>query len=119
MTYVQGFVLAVPADKKDVYRKMAEAAWPTFRDKGALTIQENWAVDVQKGKQTDFYRATDAKEGEEIVFSWISWPDRATCDAAAKAMEEEGMPEGMEMPFDGMRMFWGGFEPIFTGSRSG
>ena len=60
-----------------------------------------------------------AEPGETPVFSWTAWPDRATCDAAGQkmqaAMEGQDMPE---MPFDGMRMVWGGFEPIFdTGAK--
>ena len=68
----------------------------------------------------DFYRATDAKEGEVPLFSWIEWPDRATADKAQAAMEQEMQDQPMpEMPFDGARMFWGGFAPVFDSDEEG
>lgn len=113
--YIQGFVLAVPQNNKAAYAGMAASAWEdAFKPHGCLGTVEAWGVDVPHGKQTDFYRATRSEAGEIPMFSWTAWPDRATCDAAAKAMEAgmEGQ-EFPEMPFDGMRMMWGGFEPIF------
>ena len=116
--YYQGFVLAVPETNKPAYVKMAGDAWEMFKDYGCLGIAENWGVDVPHGKQTDFYRATRAEPGEAALFSWTAWPDRATCDEAGQkmqaAMEGQDMPE---MPFDGMRMFWGGFLPIFDSAQ--
>jgi uncharacterized protein YbaA (DUF1428 family) len=61
---------------------------------------------------TDFYKAVQAKEDETVVFSWIEYPDKATRDAANEKMAADS-PD-MEMPFDGKRMFWGGFEPVVT-----
>lgn len=111
--YVQGFALAVPAANKDAYARMAGDAWDMFKGYGCLGIAENWGVDVPHGKQTDFYRAAHAKEDEVPVFSWVIWPDRATCDKAAQAMMADMDGQEMpEMPFDGMRMMWGGFAPI-------
>ncbi|AUH34564.1 DUF1428 domain-containing protein [Paracoccus tegillarcae] len=111
--YIQGFALAVPEQKKDAYVDMAGMAWPTFKKGGALGTMEGWGVDVPHGKQTDFYRAAKAEDGEVPLFSWVAWPDRATCDAAAKMMEAEMEGREMpEMPFDGMRMMWGGFERL-------
>jgi uncharacterized protein YbaA (DUF1428 family) len=99
---------------------MAREAWQeAFRPHGSLGMVEAWGVDVPHGKQTDFYRAAKAEDGEVPVFSWVAWPDRATCDAAAKAMQKE--MEGKEfpdMPFDGKRMMWGGFEPIFDSATA-
>lgn len=118
--YYQGFILSVPEANKDAYVKMAADAWGMFERFGCLGIAENWGVDVPHGKQTDFYRATKAPEGEVPMFSWTAWPDRATCDAAGQKMmaEMEGQPMP-EMPFDGMRMVWAGFEPIFDSARDG
>lgn len=118
--YFQGFALAVPGGNKDAYVKLAGEAWnDAFKPYGCLGIVEAWGVDVPHGKQTDFYRAAKAEDGEVPVFSWTSWPDKATCDAAARAMEAD--MEGKEfptMPFDGKRMMWGGFSPIFDTAKS-
>ncbi|TKW66400.1 MAG: DUF1428 domain-containing protein [Paracoccus denitrificans] len=117
--HYQGFLLAVPEKNRDAYEKMAHDAWGMFQKFGCLGIAENWGVDVPRGKQTDFYRATKAEDGEAVLFSWTAWPDRATCDEAGKKMEAE--MEGVEMPempFDGKRMMWGGFETIFDSGKA-
>lgn len=117
--YYQGFTLAVPAANKDRYVDMCTMGWEMFEKRGAGGMIEAWGEDVPHGKQTDFYRATKAEDGEIPVFSWVAWPDRATCDAAARAMQEDMSGVDMpEMPFDGMRMMWAGFEPVFD-SASG
>ncbi|HEU4959017.1 MAG TPA: DUF1428 domain-containing protein [Sphingomonas sp.] len=114
MTYIQGFVVPVPNEKKQAYRDMAADAASFFREYGALRIVECWGEDVPDGKVTDFRRAVQAGEGENVVFSWIVWPDRATCDAAAEKMQtDERMKMPGDMPFDGKRMIYGGFAPIF------
>ena len=119
MTYYSGFLLAVPTANKQKYIDMAAAAWPMFQRYGALRMVENWGVDVPHGKQTDMYRATKAEPGEAVLFSWTAWPDRATCDAAAqKMMAEMDGQEMPEMPFDGMRMIWGGFETVFDSAKA-
>ncbi len=112
--YYQGFTLAVPEGNKSAYADMAGQGWQMFRKGGALGMIETWGEDVPHGKQTDFHRATKAEDGEVPVFSWTAWPDRATCDAAARAMEADMADFDMsQMPFDGMRMMWAGFEPVF------
>lgn len=117
--YYQGFLLAVPERNKAAYEKMAQDAWGMFEGFGCLGIAENWGVDVPHGKQTDFYRATKAEDGEAVLLSWTAWPDRATCEAAGKKMEAEMEGQEMpEMPFDGMRMMWGGFENIFDSATA-
>lgn len=113
MTYYSGFLLAVPTANKQAYIDHAKMAAPMFKRLGAIRLIENWGVDVPRGKVTDFYMATQAKDDETVVFSWIEWPDRATADAAyAKMMDDPEMQKMPEMPFDGMRMMWGGFEPV-------
>jgi uncharacterized protein YbaA (DUF1428 family) len=85
---------------------------------GATHIVEAWQDDVKDGKITDFRRAVQATADESIVFSWITWPDKATRDAAmAKMMSGELNdprmdPEKNPMPFDGMRLIFGGFTPV-------
>ncbi|MGX7951867.1 DUF1428 domain-containing protein [Tsuneonella sp. HG249] len=113
--YVQGFMIPVPEEKKEAYRKMADEAWDMFKGYGATSVVEAWGDDVPEGKQTDFYRGVKAEPGEKVVFSYMTWPNRAVCDAAAEKMQNDPamqMPEGFEMPFDGKRMVWGGFEPV-------
>lgn len=114
MSYVDGFVVAVPTANKDAYRAIAEQAALVFKDHGALHQFECWGDDVPKGEHTDFYGAVQAKDDETIVFSFIIWPDKATRDAAQeKAMSDPRMPMDMTaMPFDGKRMIYGGFVPI-------
>ncbi|WP_208542797.1 DUF1428 domain-containing protein [Luteimonas yindakuii] len=116
--YYQGFALAVPAQNKDAYTDMAGKGWDMVRKSGALGVVEAWGEDVPHGKRTDFHRATQAQDDEVIVFSWINWPDRATCDAAAKAMEQDTDMAQWEMPFDGKRMIWGGFSTLFDSASS-
>jgi uncharacterized protein YbaA (DUF1428 family) len=113
MSYVQGFVIPVPFGNKEAYREMAEKAAPIFMEYGAHQIVECWGEDVPEGKVTDFRGAVKAEEGENIVFSWIIWPSREVCDAAAaKMMADERMKPDGEMPFNGQRMIYGGFSPI-------
>lgn len=114
MTYLEGFVAAVPTANKDAYRKHAEDAAPLFREFGAARMVETWGDNVPKGKVTDFYGAVQAKDDETVVFSWFEYPDKATRDAAnEKMMSDERMEKmGETMPFDGKRMIFGGFEAI-------
>jgi uncharacterized protein YbaA (DUF1428 family) len=115
MSYVDGFVAAVPKANKEEYLRHARASAKMFKEYGATKCVETWSDDVSEGKQTDFYRAVQAKPDEAIVFSWIRWPDKATRDAAwAKTMEDARMKD-MQMPFDGKRMIYGGFSSIFEG----
>jgi len=114
MSYIQGFVIPVPIAKKEEYRDMAEKAAPMFKEYGAIRIVETWGDDLPDGKVTDFKRSVNATADENVVFSWIVWPDKETCQAAAdKMMQDERMKPDGPMPFDGQRMFYGGFVPIF------
>jgi len=122
MTYVEGFVLAVPADKKDAYRQHAADAVPLFKEFGVIRHVEAWGDDVPEGKVTDFKGAVKAEEGEIVVFSWFEYPDRATRDAANEKMTSDPRMEemGADMPFDGKRMIVAGFDSIVeTGERGG
>jgi uncharacterized protein YbaA (DUF1428 family) len=112
MKYVEGFVAAVPAANKEIYRQHAAEAAPLFKEFGASRVVECWGDDVPKGVLTDFYKATQAKDDETPVFSWVEYPDKATRDAANKEMGEDPDMANMEMPFDGKRMFWGGFQQV-------
>ena len=111
--YVSGFVQPVPNENKDAYIASAKAGWPLFKEYGALSMMENWGDDVPEGKQTDFLRAVALEDGETVVFSWIVWPDKATADACHATMETDERWQKLDMPFDGKRMIFGGFETIF------
>ena len=77
MTYVSGFLLAVPTENRAAYVAMAEKGWEMFRKHGCLSLRENWGVDVPDGKVTSFPMAVKKKEDETVVFSWMEWPDKA------------------------------------------
>jgi Uncharacterized conserved protein len=114
MKYVEGFVVAVPADNKEAYREMASKAAVLFKEFGAIRVVECWADDVPAGTVTDFRMAVQAEDHEEVVFSWIEYPSKEVRDAAnEKLMTDPRMKVlGESMPFDGKRMIYGGFMPI-------
>jgi uncharacterized protein YbaA (DUF1428 family) len=114
MGYADGYVLAVPTANKEAYREMAGMAAKVFVEYGATRVVEAWSDDVPDGKVTDFKRAVKAKDDEAIVFSWVEWPSKSIRDEGMKkTMEDERMqPDHDKMVFDGMRMIYGGFEPI-------
>ncbi|HKU88205.1 MAG TPA: DUF1428 domain-containing protein [Steroidobacteraceae bacterium] len=120
MSYIEGFVVAVPRANKDAYRNFAAGSVTLFKDCGATRQVETWGDDVPDGKVTDFKGAVKAKPDEAIVFSWLEYPDKSTRDEAnKKMMEDPKMKEmGERMPFDGQRMIYGGFEPINDSGKS-
>ena len=119
MAYVDGFVIAVPTAAKEEFIAHATLANAVFVELGAVRIVECWGDDVPDGKVTDFRRAVQASPDETIVFSWIEWPDRQTRDAAMSRMGELMKTDERfdtvknPMPFDGKRMIFGGFTPVF------
>jgi uncharacterized protein YbaA (DUF1428 family) len=121
MTYVEGFVLAVPTANKDEYLKHASDAEPIFKEFGVKRMVEAWGDDVPDGKVTDFKGAVQAKEDETVVFSWFEYPSKEARNAAnAKMMSDPRMEQmGASMPFDGKRMIMGGFESILDERGSG
>ncbi|MFN3312019.1 MAG: DUF1428 domain-containing protein [Pannonibacter indicus] len=114
MSYVDGFLLAVPTANRDVYREHAEQAWPMFREFGALSMVEGWGDDVPDGKINSINSAVMRKADETALFSWVTWPDKATRAAGWQKMMASGPPEGamQSMPFDGSRLVYGGFETL-------
>ncbi|MBO9499493.1 MAG: DUF1428 domain-containing protein [Novosphingobium sp.] len=114
--YIQGFVIPVPEDKQDAYRDIALRFTDIMKDHGMIEVVEAWEADVPDGVHTDFRRAVALEPGEKVVFSWVVWPDKATCDAAHASMMAGEMAEDMAAmaPFDGKRMIFGGFEPIVS-----
>lgn len=115
MTYVDGFVAAVPKANKEQYITHARGVAELAKQWGATRTVENWGDDVPKGKLNDFYGAVHAKDDEVVVFSWIEYPDKATRDVVMKRMmEDPAMKEVPDMPFDGKRMIFGGFSNLFV-----
>jgi uncharacterized protein YbaA (DUF1428 family) len=114
MHYVDGFVAAVPTDKRAEYLAYATKFAALFKKHGALKVVETWGDDVPEGKLTSFTMAVQRESTESIVFSWITWPSREARDAAWKTlMEDPAMkPGATSMPFDGKRMIFGGFQMI-------
>ncbi len=114
--YVQGFLLAVPEGNKAAYQKMSEDFWEIIKDYGATSQVETWEADVPDGHTTDFRRAVKLEPGEKVVFSWMTFPDKATAEAAHEKMMADPRMEAMgsESPFDGKRMIYGGFEPLMV-----
>ena len=118
MSYIDGFVVAVPTANKEKYIEHARMGDSIFTDFGATRIVECWADDVPEGKVTDFGKAVQAKADESVVFSWIEWPDKKTRDEAMQKMMAEDFkddrmdPEKNPPPFDGARLIYGGFAPI-------
>ncbi len=114
--YVDGFVVPVPTAKLDDYRRMAENAGKIWKEHGALEYREFVADDVKPGKVTSFPQSVMLKDDETVVFSWIVYDSREQRDRVnAKVMDDPRMKDMMDpkkMPFDGMRMFWGGFRSL-------
>lgn len=112
--YVDGFVVPVPNKKLDAYRRMARKAGKVWREYGALEYVECIADDVKPGKVTSFPQSVKLKAGETVVFSWIVYKSRRHRDQVnAKVMKDPRLASMMDpksLPFDGMRMFWGGFK---------
>ncbi|MBM7113886.1 DUF1428 domain-containing protein [Archangium primigenium] len=115
MSYIDGFVVPVPAANKEAYRKVALMGQTLFKEFGAVRVVECWGDDVPDGKVTDFKGAVKAEAGEVVVFSWIEWPSKAVRDAGQKKMMEDPRMQELMMPFDGKRMIYGGFETLVDG----
>lgn len=114
MSYIDGFVVAVPTANKENYRIHSESAGLVFKEYGAVNYVECWGDDVPEGKVTSFPMAVQCKDDETVVFSWITWPSRAARDEGMKKVMADArmQPNVNPMPFDGKRLIFGGFEPI-------
>lgn len=117
MSYIDGFVIAVPTANREKFIEHARHFDSIFLELGALRVMECWGTDVPDGKLTDFRRAVQATAEETVAFSWVEWPDKATRDAGMKRMMEDprmdpNNPANPPMPFDGKRMIFGGFEEV-------
>ena len=115
MSYVDGFVLPVPKGRLDDYRKLARKAGKVWMEYGALAYHECVADDVEPGKSTSFPRSVKLKDNELVVFAYIVYKSRAQRDKINKQVMADPRIAGMDpssLPFDGKRMFWGGFKSL-------
>ena len=112
MTYIDGFVAAVPQENKQAYLNHARQALRLFKDHGATRMVENWGDDVPAGKVTDFHRSVQKRDGEAVLFSWVEWPSKDVRDYGMKALEQDERMKTLVMPFDGQRMIYGGFSAV-------
>ena len=117
MAYIDGFVLPVPKANLAAYCRLARKAGKIWREHGALEYHECVADDVQPGKLTSFPQSVKLKPDEVVIFSYVIYKSRAQRDRVnAKVMKDPRLA-GMDpktLPFDGKRMFWGGFKPLVT-----
>lgn len=116
--YVDGFVVPVPKKNLTKYKKMAKLFGKVCREHGALEYVECIADDVKKGKITSFPRSVKMKPSETVIFSYVVYKSRAHRDSVNKKVMKDPMLAKMmdhsNMPFDGMRMFWGGFKSFIS-----
>ncbi len=115
--YVDGYVLPVPKKNVDAYRRMAEQAGHVWREHGALEYTECIAEDVKPGEVTSFPQAVKLKDDETVVFAWIVYESREQRDTVNAAVMKDPRIANMDpksLPFDGKRMFWGGFELLVS-----
>lgn len=114
MSYIDGFVTAVPTKNKDAYIKHAVEAAAMLKEYGALKLVECWGDDVPMGEKTSFVRAVQCKEDETVVFSWVIWPSReARNEGMKKLMDDPRMhDDSRPMPFDESRLIYGGFQMV-------
>jgi len=110
--YVEGFVVPVPKKKLEEYKKLARKFGKIIKEHGAVDYVECVADDVKSGKVTSFPQAVKLKRSETVVFSWVGFKNRKHRDQVwKKVMEDPRLDmDPKNMPFDGMRMFMGGFE---------
>ena len=116
--YVDGYVLPVPTKSVGEYRKMARLAGKIYRELGVQAYVEGVADDVQPGKWTSFPRSVKLKPGETVVFGYIFFKSRKERDRINKKFMSDPRlskySDPKKMPFDGKRMFWGGFKTIVS-----
>lgn len=111
--FVDVFVAAVPDGNRERFVEHARVAQTVLRENGALRVVDTWGADVPDGQRTSFPMAVQAGPGETLALGWIEWPDRETRDTGMQALMSDPRMQAMgEMPFDGKRMIFGGFEVL-------
>ena len=118
MTYIDGFVIAVPTANKQEFIDHSVEFDALFKEFGAVRVVESWGDDVPDGNTTDFRKAVQARDDETVAFSWIEWPDRGTRDAGMTRFHQLAKSDSRfdiekhPVPFDGARMIFGGFVAV-------
>ena len=114
--YVDGFVLPVPKKRLAEYRAMSRKCSKIWKEFGAITYVEAVEDDVKPGKWTSFPQSVKLKKGEVVVFAYVVYPSKAVRDRCNKKVMSDprlaAMVDPKNLPFDGKRMFWGGFKTI-------
>ena len=111
MTFIDSFVAAVPTANRDIYIEHSSQMAQSFKSKGALSVTECWGVDVPPGEKTSYQMAVQSQSDETIVTGWVRWPSKEVRDEAMAEMMS-GEHDFSDMPFDGSRLIFGGFEVI-------
>ncbi len=122
MTYIEGFVAPVPKANEEAFRACADQSAPLFKEFGANRHVETWGDDLPDGKVNDFKKSVQAEDNETVAFSWLEYPDKQARDAANERMMNDPQMKDMDMPFDGKRMIYGGFDAFVDegdGSKGG
>lgn len=112
MSYIDGFVAAVPTTRKEEYIQHAAKAAECFKEHGALKVVECWGDDVPEGEKTSFPKAVECSVDETVVFSWVLWPSREARDRGMERIENDARMNEDPMPFDGSRLIYGGFQLV-------
>lgn len=114
MSYVDGFLIPVPKENRAAYKKMAETAAEVFKEYGALQVVECWGDDLPEGDEgASFRNSARGKLSDGVVFSWVMWPSKEARDEAnEKIMEDPRMQPTEDMPFDGAKLVYGGFQVL-------
>src|SRR3954464_15453840 len=112
MSYIDGFVAAVPTASKQTYLDHARKAAQLFKEHGALSVVETWGDDVPEGKLTSFPLAVQRKDDETVVFAWITWASKSARQEGMQKVMHDPRMQDMTMPFDGKRLIYGGFEVL-------
>ena len=115
MPFLDITVIPVPTANKAAYLEHSRQTTPFFKEHGATAVTETWGEDVPEGKTTDFRKAVQLQDGETVAVGWITWPDKTSRDTAWEKLMQDDRMKGIDMPFDGKRMIFAGFEVVLEG----
>ena len=110
--YIHTYLIPVPKSKLKQYRSMAKVAARTWMKSGALAYAEYEASFIPKGKVTSFPMSVKLKAGETILLGMVTCKSKAHCEKVMdRVMKDEALGKAWDsVPFDGIRMIYGGFK---------